>query len=402
MIPKLAKYSQCSGCGACAASCNVGALTMDYDKNGHLMPIVDESKCIKCGKCTKSCPILNENRVNRNNPKDISTYTAWAKDNKVCMQATSGGVFSQLAIDFLTLPNATVYGAFLTDYNTCHHIEINDTKDLRLIVGTKYIQSDASKVFPSIRKHLKNNDPCLFCGTPCQVAGLLSFLGKTNTENLYTIELICHGVPNKITTDIACKYYGATNIVSYRDKTKGHKKGFSCTYKNSKGELLTFENCFFSQIFGSTDRLSCYRCKYARIDRVADLTLGDQWGLHDKYPQRHNLGSNLVMCNSKKGERLLTANPNIEKDLNKNVTLNAPTLFMPIQTGATSNTAIMCLVRHLPVKMQFNILTNNWRKALYLIPWMVLKRVNRFIYERRFKAKLLKVRTELGWINDKL
>lgn len=397
MKPYLAKYSECTGCGACVASCNVGAIALDYDRNGHLMPVINSDKCVGCGRCSKNCPVINGKRIKFNTPEDICTYTAWSKNEDVCLKATSGGVFSQMATDFLDLPGASVYGAFLTNHNTCHHIEINEKKDLHLIIGTKYLQSDASRVFSSIKKHLRRDEPCLFCGTPCQVAGLYSFLNNISTEHLYTIELICHGVPSKITTEIACKAHNATHIVSYRNKSGGHKKGFSCTYENAEGERKTIQDCVFSQIFGKTDRPSCYQCQYARIERTADLTIGDQWGLLNKYPQRKSLGSNLVMCNSEKGKKLLLWSDNIEKDQNPNVTLNAPTLFMPVKIGATSYTKSLYRLRNLPLNTQINILSNNWRKAPYLLPIAILKRINRYIYEKQFSAKLAEVRNRLGW-----
>ena len=35
----------------------------------------------------------------------------------------------------------------------------------------------------------------LFTGTPCEVAGLKKYLRK-EYDNLYTLDLICHGVPS--------------------------------------------------------------------------------------------------------------------------------------------------------------------------------------------------------------
>lgn len=400
MKPILAKYSQCTGCGACAATCNVGAITLDYDRNGHLTPVIDTQKCVGCNRCTKACPVLNENRVKMNDPREITTYTAWSTDNDLCLQATSGGVFSQLANNILQRPQASVYGAFLTDHNTCHHVEINTKEKLKDIIGTKYLQSDASRVFPSIKKHLKNNEPCLFCGTPCQVAGLYSYLDNINTDQLFTIELICHGVPSKMATDITCEAHNATHLVSYRDKKDGHKKGFSYTYKTGEQEVLVRSGAYnnvFGKMFGNTDRPSCYRCKYAQIARSADLTIGDQWGLLHKYPERKALGSCLVMCNSDKGKRLLLEAENIETDLNDNITLNAPTLFMPMKMGATNKTSLLWLLKYLPLNTRINILSSNWRKAPWLLPYVALKRLNAYIYRREFKRKLAQVRRQLGW-----
>ena len=103
------------------------------------------------------------------------------------------------------------------------------------------------------------------------------------------------------------------------------------------------------------------------------------------------------MCNSEKGRNLFLNSNNIEKDQNPNYTLNAPTLFMPIKLGVTMCTSQFFRLRGLSITTQINILSNNWRKAPWLIPWIAIKRINLYIYKRQFKRKLAQVRSQLGW-----
>jgi coenzyme F420 hydrogenase subunit gamma len=41
----------CMGCGTCAGTCPVRAVTMEYGK-----PNVNRDQCIKCGACYAQCP----------------------------------------------------------------------------------------------------------------------------------------------------------------------------------------------------------------------------------------------------------------------------------------------------------------------------------------------------------
>lgn len=398
--PKLAKYSDCTGCGTCVAICQKKAIAIDYDKNGFLIPEIDTSLCIECGACEKSCPILHPENTILHSAKNIRTYTAWSKDDTVCMNATSGGVFAQLAIDLLNSnPESIVCGAELLECNTCFHIVIRKQTELYRILGTKYIQSDASKVYPEVKSCLKERKKVLFCGTPCQVAGLYSFLGSLkHDDNLLTVELICHGVPSKVTTDISCRYYNAKNIVSYRDKVTGWHKGFDCTYRMEDGKLLRNNgDAFFFKYFGGTDRPSCYQCKYARIERVADISLGDQWGLRDKYPERFDLGANLVLCHTDKAIQALT-HGNIHFIQEQNSILNAPTLFMPVETGASSINRKLHIIKRLPPYLCFPLISMDWRKGWYLLPWIVWRKVVLYRYKRKFGKILMLTRKKYNWV----
>ena len=392
---KLAKYSDCTGCGSCKAACHKNAIIFDYDKNGHLYPFIDETKCIRCGQCQKKCPILNPQKLQWGNPLYIRTFTAWSKDNELCVNSTSGGVFAQLAHDFINKYQGYVFGVELSDHNTCKHIEVSKIQDVSKIVGTKYLQSDASESYRMIQTHLLHSEPCLFSGTPCQIAGLYCFLGNISTEKLYSIELICHGVPSKYITDLACKYYDADHILSYRNKETGWHKGFSCKYQKSSGEVIENQpDDFFFRRFGIAERLACYKCKYAKINRLADLTIGDQWGLMEQYPERIKYGANLSVVNTPKGLELLCSD-NISIDENQTSTLNAPTLFAPREMPHI--TRLISMLKKLPMKWQYIIATLNWKEAKILLPVELYMRIKEKNYQKRIQTIILKTRKSLSW-----
>ncbi len=61
--------------------------------------------------------------------------------------------------------------------------------------GSKYVQSAIENTYVEAKEELDLGKKVLFSGTPCQIAGLYSYLRK-GYENLYTIDVICHGVPS--------------------------------------------------------------------------------------------------------------------------------------------------------------------------------------------------------------
>lgn len=393
---KLAKYKDCTGCGACKASCSKGSILFDYDNNGHLKPSIDHDRCIECGLCQKHCPVVNDNKLDWHDPKDYLTFTAWTIDNDVAYHSTSGGVFAQIAIDFISLRNGFVYGVELSNHNTCKHVEIASIGDLGRIVGTKYIQSDASCVYPLIRQHLLHSEPCLFSGTPCQIAGLYVFLQNISTENLFTVELICHGVPSKYITDLACKYYNADHILSYRNKETGWHKGYSCKYVKGDGYIIEDKyNDFFFRRFGIAERPSCYHCKYARIERLADLTIGDQWGLMKKYSERKKYGASLVLCNTQKGKMLIDGSTMLHKEKNELSTLNAPTLFLPVNLFSITNW--IWLIKKLPIRYQYAFATLDRRYCVFTIPFIVMYRIKIRLFSLKYSKTIKTIKNSLNW-----
>ena len=75
------------------------------------------------------------------------------------------------------------------------HIAIESPLDIKKIQGSKYMLSNINTTYVEAKKMLNNGKWVLFTGTPCQIAGLKSYLGN-NYDKLITADIICHGVPS--------------------------------------------------------------------------------------------------------------------------------------------------------------------------------------------------------------
>ena len=184
---------KCTGCHACYSVCPRNAITMEMDEEGFLYPRIDQNKCINCSLCRGACPVLSIDTVEMENP--IKTcYAACAKNRDERRTSSSGGVFSAIARQVIN-EGGFVCGALFDEQLTLQHKVIQTESGLMRIKGSKYIQSKIGDSFITIKELLSSGRKVLFCGTPCQVAGLKSFL-KSDPDNLLTIDLICHGVPS--------------------------------------------------------------------------------------------------------------------------------------------------------------------------------------------------------------
>ena len=123
------------------------------------------------------------------------TLGGWCKDDAVRYDSSSGGVFSILANAILE-QEGIVYGCALNDRLQAVHIGIERKEELWKLRGSKYIQSEIGDAYKEIREILDSGRKVMFVGTPCQVAGLDSFLLGKTYDNLYKVDFICHGVPS--------------------------------------------------------------------------------------------------------------------------------------------------------------------------------------------------------------
>lgn len=174
----LLDMKKCSGCRACEKSCTAHAITMQENDEGFLYPIIDEAKCVDCGKCSKVCPIENAKGV-----KPLAVYAAVHSDSKILMDSSSGGMFSAIAHPVFDA-GGTVFGCVLdSEFNVIHQAA-KDADTLSKMRGSKYVQSNVMNTYSEVKNLLKKGEQVLYTGTPCQIAGLKSYLGKEYTSLL--------------------------------------------------------------------------------------------------------------------------------------------------------------------------------------------------------------------------
>lgn len=208
----ICKHELCTGCSACVQTCPVNCIQMVEDQNGFKYPEIDESKCIHCKKCVRLCPA--EKEMKSHTPV---FYMAWAKEKSILKNSSSGGAFTILA-DIILEQGGVVFGTSFDEKSfDLTIIDIENSADLDKLRLSKYYQSTVGESYAKAKEYLKTRK-VMFCGTPCQIAGLYQFLREDN-HNLLTVDLACHGVPSKKVIDSYIK----SKEKEYRKRVKTFK-----------------------------------------------------------------------------------------------------------------------------------------------------------------------------------
>lgn len=300
--PKLPNKFHCTGCMACHDACPQDCISFHIGNDGHYAHKIDITKCIHCHKCERFCPVLNSKKTLS---KQSKPWAAWTPDDALRLLSSSGGVFAEIAKKFLQ-SGGSVIGATITGTQV-NHIVINNVPDLYKLQGSKYLQSNTCGIYKEVANLLNAGKKVLFSGTGCQVAAIYNVVPKKLWGKLYTIDLICHGVPSRHDLDLFLKHLPKTiaSIKSFRDKS--WKFGYAMTCIASDGSIVRENDNYFYAAFNNnkTLRWSCYNCPFKTgLERRSDITIGDFWGAKG-YDTQAKKGLSLCITHSNKGEQLL-------------------------------------------------------------------------------------------------
>lgn len=328
----------CCGCSACLQRCPKHCISLAEDEEGFLYPKVDSETCVNCGLCEKVCPIIN--RQEKIQAQEVLAVKNMNDEER--MDSSSGGVFLPLAREVIG-KGGVVYGAVYDESWEVHHVYAEKIEDVYPMMGSKYLQSRIENTYKEAESFLKQGREVMFVGSPCQIAGLRSFLRNRDYSNLLAVDFLCHGVPSPgVWRQYLAETFGgglsknksrrkavagkntvllsslnATSPIGdikFRDKTEsGWKKYRFVVLKKSalkadKNSVLSsyvhYENAymrgFLSDIYL---RPSCYACKCKNGVSHSDLTIGDYWAarvIDQDFDDDKGLG--LVLVNTPKGK----------------------------------------------------------------------------------------------------
>ena len=316
----------CTGCGACSLACTHNALEMQADNEGFVYPVLNTNNCIGCGLCDRTCPVVNPVSANKSGYQKCYISTTSLKE--YYKESASIGICTMLS-DYIVKQGGIVYGSYLDETIwKAYQLGVSDIDGVRKIRNSKYLQSNTKESFREARDFLKQGCLVLYIGTPCQIGGLKAFLRK-EYDNLYTIDIICHGTFSpelmKLEVDYWQKKY-ESQITNFRFRSKR-------IYKRINGGMINFDiltkggnkhierhasaspsyRCYAYSPDGNSYnlRLSCYSCPFRAKERYADITVGDPWGVLNKDIVNKHLHSNNIIRsiyseNTEKGSMLIS------------------------------------------------------------------------------------------------
>lgn len=313
--PILAPFELCTGCGACRNACPADAIVLKTDCDGFLSPKIDQNKCFACKRCEKACPALDKPDVKRDSAPSV--FACWTLDDAIRANSASGGAFGLYANAILR-SGGVVFGVkFDADFRAVF-TQVDSVEGLKDLRSSKYVQAEVGTTYREVHQALTSGRFVLFVGTPCQVAGLNGYL-RRSFDNLFTIDLVCHGVPSPTLFHKWLDWLEQEKQEELASVSLRHKdpaipgSAIRLTWKNGEVDVFPWNDDradYVTEFFLSNAslRASCGSCAYATLPRQGDITLGDFWslGLNVPFERPEELGKGVSLCliNSAQGVRL--------------------------------------------------------------------------------------------------
>ncbi len=333
----LINREKCSGCFACVQACPMHCIGKEEDKQGNVYPVVNAEICISCGKCEKVCAEQHLNDMSFR--KSRKCYAAWSRDQDVRKNSASGGIASAL-YEMALQRGYMICGALYDRSFRVVHLLTEDSDRITQFRQSKYVFSETGNVYEEIRRQLASGRKVLFISLPCKVAGLLNYLGKPD-DNLLTADIVCHGTPpyRHLEEHIKTKDPGKkASSLRFRDENV-----FKFLLENAEGVIYRktgrCDAYLAAFLEGLNYRESCYRCSFARPERISDITLCDFWGLGKEKEWKHPYTGAIsaVLLNTAAGEAffegvkpiLCCETRDVEEAIEGNSQLRHPTPLHP-------------------------------------------------------------------------
>lgn len=308
-MAELCDREMCTGCGACLNACPVQAISMGRDEKGYDHPSIDRAACIGCGACEKACPALGEPCFSGEYPRRVLAAAVVGRDEQL-RRSTSGGLGFLLA-DWMLSQGGVVFGAVYDEDMRVVHEGCEDRTTAARFQGSKYVQSATGSTFAQVKSALADGKPVLYTGVACQIDGLRHYLRNCNTSKLVTVDLLCGGASSPGVFETYLKHLegkldGKVRGYDFRSKRYGY--GYLlCEAQTDKAVKLRGSDAGFVRTIGAGYvRECCFSCRYARLQRCSDITVGDFWGLAVE-EDLWRKGVSLLLVNTEKGAAAIDA-----------------------------------------------------------------------------------------------
>ena len=305
-------HEECVGCKACGDICPKGAIDYTTKKDGFWYPVIDENNCIKCGLCETVCPVFHSDTERDRILENPEVFACKLKDKEIRYNSTSGGLYYALAKTILDQGGYLIGCAYDEKYECASHIVTNDENGLRRLIRSKYFQSDTEGIYKLTKELLQKGKTVLFCGAPCQIGALNNYIKGKLADRLYAVDFVCRGINSplaykKYMDELTKKYHSEIAEVHFKNKSHGWTNlGTRVKFQNGK---VYYRNRYNDPwvngfIVGNLYmRESCHNCRFKKLPRVSDISMGDFWGLQFT-DEEEKYGVSLAIVNTEKGKKL--------------------------------------------------------------------------------------------------
>ncbi len=251
----------------------------------------------------------------------IKAYCGYVNDENKLLSSASGGFASQMAALFIERGGIVFGVRYTDDFYSAEYCVVDKIEDLKLLAGSKYIipkkvidnNSVKKSVYAWAGDALLENKKVLFIGLGCDIGALHGYLKKNeiSTEQLFTIDLICHGptipeVQESCVHELEKKYNSKVVEFSVRYKKDGWVPPYlHAVFENGSEYNKPFYDSDYGYAFENYIRKSCYNCRFKGRQHIADLTIGDYWGISKEMQEYNKNGVSIIFSRTSKGDFLI-------------------------------------------------------------------------------------------------